>query len=54
MKISVKINKKTSIYKGGDPLSFAAINIWDDVNVKYYDDPKILPLMAVAINVVSH
>ena len=53
--ISIKINKKTSIYKGGDPLSFAAINIWDDVNVRYYDDPKDFgPLMALAINVVSH
>ena len=52
--ISIKVTKKTKIYKGGKPLSFAAINIWDDVSVKYYDDPSDFgPLRAVAVNVVS-
>ena len=53
--ISIKITRQTKIYKGGNPLSFSAINIWDDVNVKYYDDPNDFgPLRALAVNVVSH
>ena len=53
--ITLNVNKKTKIYKGGNSLSFSAINIWDDVNVKYYDNPNDFgPLRALAINVVSH
>ena len=53
--IAIKVTKKTKIFKAGQPLSFSAINVWDDINVKYYDDPDDFgPLRAVGITVVSH
>jgi hypothetical protein len=53
--IGIKVTKKTKIIKAGEHLSFAAINVWDDVIVKYYDDPDDLgPLKALGITVTSH